>query len=256
MTLAWKSDFAAGKKMVLLALCDNANEQGECFPSISMLASKCSMSERSVFTHVASLESDGAVKRENRPGRSTVYHLDPRNFFSSTTAEIAPLLLQISHPTPADFSPTPASLSPAPLQPFHPTPAAVAPITINESSIETSMNPKESKKNIACAFAIPDVHVDVLADFLAIRKAKRAPLTETALKGLRREADKAGVALSEALAICCERGWQSFKAEWIVDKAQRGTPAQPINRQIALEARNRAVAAEWMAMQGDGHATV
>ena len=49
MTLAWKADYHSGKKMVLLALCDNANDQGECFPSVPMLAQKCSMSERSVF---------------------------------------------------------------------------------------------------------------------------------------------------------------------------------------------------------------
>ena len=97
MTLAWRSDFAAGKKMVLLALCDNANEQGECFPSISMLASKCSMSERSVFTHVASLESDGAVKRENRPGRSTIYHLDPCKFSTPAPATVASPPLHLLH---------------------------------------------------------------------------------------------------------------------------------------------------------------
>ena len=111
------------------------------------------------------------------------------------------------------------------------------------------MNPKETKKKIACPTQIPDVPADVLADFLAIRKAKRAPLTDTAVVGLRREAEKAGLTLSEVLAICCERGWQAFKAEWIVDRAQRVTPAQPINRQTALEARNRAVGEEWLRQQ-------
>lgn len=55
----------------------------------------------------------------------------------------------------------------------------------------------------------------VWADFLTVRKAKRAPLTSTALEGIQREASKAGMSLQEVLQVCCARGWQSFKADWI-----------------------------------------
>jgi len=103
MTLAWKSGYQSGQKMVLLALCDNANDQGECYPSISMLSAKCSLSERSVFNHIAELEKDGAIRRENRNGRSTIYHVDPCKF--CTPANSAPL--QILHPTPATVAPHP-----------------------------------------------------------------------------------------------------------------------------------------------------
>lgn len=66
--------------------------------------------------------------------------------------------------------------------------------------------------------ARPDsVSEETWADFLAIRKAKNAPLTPTALDGIKRECQKAGLSLAEALAICCTRGWQSFKAEWARD---------------------------------------
>lgn len=58
------------------------------------------------------------------------------------------------------------------------------------------------------------VDSQVAEDFLAVRKAKKAPLTMTALDGIKREAEKAGVSLSTALATCAVRGWQSFKAEW------------------------------------------
>ena len=89
MTDAWKASIPAGRKMVLLALCDNANDQGECYPSISMLAEKCSMSERSVFNHIADLESGGLIVRKNRAGRSTIYTIYPCKF--CTTANSAPL---------------------------------------------------------------------------------------------------------------------------------------------------------------------
>jgi len=54
----------------------------------------------------------------------------------------------------------------------------------------------------------------IASDFLAIRKAKRAPLTTTALDGIKREAAKAVITLEDALRICIERGWQGFKADW------------------------------------------
>lgn len=50
--------------------------------------------------------------------------------------------------------------------------------------------------------------------FLKIRKAKRAPITEIAIAGIRREAAQAGITLEEALTECVTRGWQSFKADW------------------------------------------
>ena len=61
-----------------------------------------------------------------------------------------------------------------------------------------------------------DLGIDpqIAADFLSVRKAKRAPLTQTGLDGIKREADKAGITLESALRVCVERGWQGFKAEW------------------------------------------
>ena len=56
-------------------------------------------------------------------------------------------------------------------------------------------------------------------DFQKLRKAKRAPLTETALDGIRLEADKAGYSLEQALSTCCLRGWQGFEADWVAGKA-------------------------------------
>lgn len=56
---------------------------------------------------------------------------------------------------------------------------------------------------------------EVWEGFLAIRKAKKAPLTAAALEGIKREAAKAGIDLQEALMVCCTRGWQGFNAEWM-----------------------------------------
>lgn len=58
------------------------------------------------------------------------------------------------------------------------------------------------------------VSESIFKDYLEVRKAKKAKWTETALKGLQREADKAKMTLQEVMQICCERSWVGFKAEW------------------------------------------
>jgi uncharacterized protein YdaU (DUF1376 family) len=63
---------------------------------------------------------------------------------------------------------------------------------------------------------------EVWQSFSLIRKAKRAPITDVAMLGIRREAVKAGIELEQALTICCERGWAGFKAEWM--QGHQGKP--------------------------------
>jgi len=52
-------------------------------------------------------------------------------------------------------------------------------------------------------------------DFLQVRKAKKLPMTDTALEAIKREAVKAGLTLQQAITICCERGWGGFNADWL-----------------------------------------
>ncbi len=75
-----------------------------------------------------------------------------------------------------------------------------------------------TNKNIA-----PPKGVDVSLwnDYLKVRKAAKKPLTDTALKGLIREAEKAKITLSDALQTCCERSWVGFKAEWVKEEVTR-----------------------------------
>lgn len=85
-----------------------------------------------------------------------------------------------------------------------------------------------NKKNTSASAPPPaGVSDSVWADFLKIRKAKRAPMTDTALEGVRREAAKAGMTLADALAMCCTRGWQGFEARWLEDKKPAFTPPSP-----------------------------
>jgi hypothetical protein len=56
------------RKLVLLKLADNANDQGECWPSYQYIADQCEMSKRSVMLHINKLIEDGFLKKEHRLG--------------------------------------------------------------------------------------------------------------------------------------------------------------------------------------------
>lgn len=72
-------------------------------------------------------------------------------------------------------------------------------------------NTKKSALELLAEFGITGQLAD---DFIIHRKACKAPITETALKGFQREADKAGIPLAEAITISIERNWRGFKSEW------------------------------------------
>jgi uncharacterized protein YdaU (DUF1376 family) len=66
---------------------------------------------------------------------------------------------------------------------------------------------------------------EVFNDYLKLRKGLKAPVTDTAIKGLAREAIKANMTLEQVMVMCCQNGWRGFKAEWI-NKIQ---PTQKVN---------------------------
>ena len=83
------------------------------------------------------------------------------------------------------------------------------------TSVQPTKNQEPITKN---HINTPDgVSDSLFKDFLEVRKAKKAKWTETALKGLQREAVKANMTLEQVMTLCCERGWAGFKAEWAKD---------------------------------------
>ena len=75
-------------------------------------------------------------------------------------------------------------------------------------------NKKTTQKNSLALLDEFGITGQLADDFMIHRKACKAPITETALKGFQREADKAGIPLAEAITISIERNWRGFKSEW------------------------------------------
>jgi hypothetical protein len=78
---------------------------------------------------------------------------------------------------------------------------------------------KKEQKTAPSVDLLDGVPEQVAQDFKQLRQRLRAPVTKTAMDGIKREAGKAGITLTAALEMCCERGWRGFKSEWVTNVA-------------------------------------
>lgn len=101
-------------------------------------------------------------------------------------------------------------------------------------SVSVSVSEDDSpRKRVQAPDGVSD---SVWTDYLKVRKA---PMTETSLAGIKREAAKAGLTLEAVLRMCCERGWRGFKSEWLADNKQ-----QPVGRHTDSAEDTRRMLAE------------
>lgn len=212
MAHVFKLTIPTGPKFVLLALADRACDRGYCYPGQQELAEKTSQSVRAIQNQLTWLEENGFITRAHRQRRDGY----------RTTDEYQIILGALSSPEPS--SPELNSRENG----------------SGENNDVSKANDVQGKKGYSIHQEEPSVSIQrareevrkpedvsegIWKDFVALRKKKRSPLTATALEGIRREADKAGWALQRALAECCARGWQGFKADWVAPKGQ--APPKP-----------------------------
>lgn len=123
-------------------------------------------------------------------------------------------------------------------------PRTVLPVTVTVTKTET-VTKTSNKSEVA---APEGVSPQVWEDFKKSRKTLRAEVTQSAVDGIKREADKAGWPLEDALRECCARGWRGFKADWVADKSK------PVNQQKTFAERDReAGMARWEEQTGRIH---
>lgn len=217
----------SASKLVLLALAKFASndDKNECYPSIETLSKITRLDRRSVMKSLSILQEMEVVIIEKKYGAKNYYTLktSSKNDTADSEEPVAKMLpvtktIPVSnlHKTSSNF--------------VHEPVAKMLPEYINNKSKNKSLE-KESKKEKEDdpSFELTPVEKpsrrkslvkpenvtqQTWDDFNAIRKARKAPLTETALVRIQNEADKAGIDLETALQICCVRGWQSFNHTW------------------------------------------
>ena len=90
-------------------------------------------------------------------------------------------------------------------------------VAIPETETETETEGETETKKKATIVAPPEgVSNSVWQEFKTLRKAKRAPITQRAIDAISSESQKIGWTLEKALEECVVRGWQAFKADWVV----------------------------------------
>lgn len=143
MAMVWDSTVPAPARFTLLALADNANDEGRCWPSISTLARKCCTGESTIRRHLKALVDEGLITVQHRWNASSEYAIDlprlvaaadPAPSQSDTPCQIDTPSQTERTPSQSD-TPPPVKLSGPPSQTEH--------LTINEPSLEPSENRQE-----------------------------------------------------------------------------------------------------------------
>ena len=149
-------------------------------------------------------------------------------------------LTDVQLPTP---TPTP---TPTPIEEKRESACALRSAPTPETPVlEKQADPAKPAKPQATAKP-DDVDDQTWADWLALRKAKRAPVSATVIDGARAEAGKAGLSLEAFLRVWCTRGSQGLMAEWLKPNERSGANRiQSFAQQDAAEKRAR-----WEAMTG------
>ncbi len=136
----------------------------------------------------------------------------------------------------ATASPTDAAASKADADAMPPTPTP----TPNTSSLRSEVATRKR------ATSRPgDVEEQTWSDWLALRKAKRAPVTDTVVEEARKEAGLAGLTLDAFLRVWCVRGSQGLRADWL--KPAELQAARPAASAESFRERDERLAREKMA---------
>lgn len=167
MSQAWDMPIPQGQKMVLLALCDHANDDGICYPSQDKLAQKCSMSNRAIINHIKWLMEHGILSKERRQStqrrKSDLYEINLSGF--TAPANSAP-----ANSAPAQFSPEPANSARSEPENFAGSYIRKEP-SVDNHQLEPSESGGVSDDNTATADDVIDVDcVEVLDKPTAKRK--------------------------------------------------------------------------------------
>ena len=99
----------------------------------------------------------------------------------------------------------------------------------NAIDTDTDTDTEQIQKRTTSVATPIGVSDSVWQEFKSLRKAKKAPISQRAVDAISNEAKKINWTLEKALEECVVRGWQSFKADWIV----KPNPADRVRLTVA-----------------------
>lgn len=113
MTAVWESDVQpAGKRIVLLAIADSANDEGVCWPNMATIARKAGVGVSSARKACAALEEEGLLEREYR--KTTTAAGNETNKSSIYTINAEKLAARVQAPAQIERPPARSERTPPP----------------------------------------------------------------------------------------------------------------------------------------------
>ena len=97
------------------------------------------------------------------------------------------------------------------------------------NAIDTDTDTEQIQKRTTSVATPIGVSDSVWQEFKSLRKAKKAPISQRAVDAISNEAKKINWTLEKALEECVVRGWQAFKADWVV----KPNPADRVRLTVA-----------------------
>ena len=174
--------------------------------SVSQFMEVTGLSNRSVITACESLVEMGLLERSGGERKLNTYSVKAFEISQTGEKSSSDETGEKTSPTGENFSQTGEKSSSDLVKKVHTQ-------NNNKNTIQNN-NKKNTKKSVLDLLADFGITGQLADDFIALRKAKKAPITETALKGYQSEADKAGISICEAVEIAIKRNWQGFNADW------------------------------------------
>jgi hypothetical protein len=164
--------------------------------SISQFVEKTGLSNRSVIDACNSLVAQGLFKQTSGARNVKIFSID---LDDSATSEKSSHVKKV-HVTSEKSSQVTSEKS------SH-TKDTIKNTTKKTKESAPTFNPLEAVLALGCSAQIAN-------DWLAVRKAKRVPLTATALNSILKSAQSVGITPAQAIEICTIKSWVGFNAAW------------------------------------------
>ncbi len=206
--MAWAIEQRTGSptaKLLLLILCNYADNDGVCWPSQQTLAEDTEMTDRTIRTALGTLIERQLVSVEHRPGtgggrKTNVYRISlPEKFSESRWGNRKNLQGQ-------------------------PEAEAGQP---EKSSDKPIIEPIKDTKGSPAAELELVVSAETASAIIEHRQRVRAPLTARAAKALAKQLAK-WPNPEEAAAAMLSRGWRGFEPEWMPKQPERKASVFPM----------------------------
>lgn len=233
MTWAYGQKMKSSVKFVLVTLCNYADAEGRLWPSVADLVEKTCLDRKTVIAAVGTLEGAGLLvdtgERKGKTRQVKVYRIELKGSENASLEGVRKRnvseggMVPVFPPKDAVFDGEGGGVS-----------GERVPETghgsVSESLSEGSGNHQyahdayfmgqgaalREPRFVPLGYLMAKgVDEGVAQDWLAMRKARKAQPTKTAIDGVAGEAAKAGISLEDALKISCANGWQGFRADWV-----------------------------------------